>query len=99
VNNETNTKKIPKKVSLSVTKGYEQEVGYLSEQPNKSQYVWNLIRKDMEQQSTDNQILEIVKQAMSNVTYGIMPTSQSSVKVENPTNLKRKKGALSILGE
>lgn len=99
--NENNKKKIPKKVSLSVTKGYEREVAYLREQPNKSQYVWNLIRKDIEQQSTDNQILEIVKQAMSNVTLGIMPTPQPAQvkKVDNPSDSKRKKGALSILGD
>lgn len=99
--NEDNKKKIRKKVSLSATKGYEKEVAYLSEQPNKSQYVWNLVRKDMEQKSTDNQILEIVKQAMSNVALGGLPVTQTSQpkKVDNSTDLKRKKGALSILGD
>lgn len=96
---EDNKKKIPKRVSLSATKGYEKEVAYLGEQPNKSQYVWNLIRKDIEQQTTDNRILEIVHQAMSNITLGAVvnnPQTQSKIVNEN-VNSTRKKGAMSIL--
>ena len=57
-------------MSVSIPKGFEDEVAYLGKQPNKSQYIWNLIREDMKRQSEDNQILEIVRQAMQNITLG-----------------------------
>lgn len=97
--NEDKKTKIPKKVSLSVTKGYEKEVVYFCGQPNKSQYIWNLVRKDMEQKSTDNQILEIVRQAMINMTMGGFPNTtleKSERKMAMVEDDKRKKGVLSI---
>ena len=51
---------MPKRITLSIPKGYENEYEFLDKQINKSQYIWSLIRKDMEQTSTDNKILEIV---------------------------------------
>ena len=59
---------MPKRITLSIPKGYENEYEFLDKQINKSQYIWSLIRKDMEQTSTDNKILEIVYQAMTNLT-------------------------------
>lgn len=97
--NNKKQKKTPKTVTLSASKGYEKEVAYLREQPNKSKYVWNLIRKDMEQQSTDDRILEIVHQAMTSITSGAVvdnPQTQSKNANEN-VNSTRKKGAMSIL--
>lgn len=93
-------KETPKKtVSISIPKGFEDEVAYLSEQPNKSQYIWGLVRDDMKRQSEDNQILEIVRQAMQNITLGasVNNLSQQKTHVNNFSEDKRKKGALSIL--
>lgn len=90
--------KIPKTVSLSVPKGYEKEVAYLGKQPNKSRYVWDLVKEDMERQSLDNQIIEIVRQAMQNVTVGSnVNNSSEKTKVNNLGESIKKKGALSIL--
>ena len=92
-------KKTPKTVSVSIPKGFEDEVAYLGKQPNKSQYIWNLIREDMKRQSEDNQILEIVRQAMQNITLGgvVNNNSKQKQKVNNFQEDKRKKGAMSIL--
>ena len=54
-------KKTPRAVTLSVCKGFEEELNYLNQQPNKSYYVWNLIRQDLTQSKEDNQILDVVK--------------------------------------
>lgn len=86
-------------MSVSIPKGFEDEVAYLGKQPNKSQYIWNLIREDMKRQSEDNQILEIVRQAMQNITLGtvVNDNSKQKQKVNNFQEDKRKKGAMSIL--
>lgn len=98
-NQKTTQKKTPKTVSVSVPKGFDEEVAYLGKQPNKSQYIWNLIREDMKRQSEDNQILEIVRQAMQNITLGtiVNNNSKEKQKVSNSQQDKRKKGAMSIL--
>ena len=67
-------------MSVSIPKGFEDEVAYLGKQPNKSQYIWNLIREDMKRQSEDNQILEIVRQAMQNITLGGVVNNNSKQK-------------------
>ena len=54
-------KKTPRAVTLSVCKGFEEELNYLNQQPNKSYYVWNLIRQDIAKSKEDNQILDVVK--------------------------------------
>ena len=59
--------KTPKTVSLSVPKGFSKEFVHLNNQPNKSQYVWRLIRDDMNKQIEDVQILEIVREVMKDV--------------------------------
>lgn len=86
-------------MSVSIPKGFEDEVAYLGKQPNKSQYIWNLIREDMKRQSEDSQILEIVRQAMQNITLGgvVNNNSKQKQKVNNFQEDKRKKGAMSIL--
>lgn len=101
MNKEIKQKKPPKTVTISMTKGFEEEYFYFQSQSNKSLFIWNLIRKDMKQQSTDNQILEIVRQAMFNITLGGTTASQPPQvkKVDNSTDLKRKKGAMSILSQ
>ena len=98
-NQKTTQKKTPKTVSVSVPKGFDEEDAYLGKQPNKSQYIWNLIREDMKRQSEDNQILEIVRQAMQNITLGtvVNDNSKQKQKVSNFQEDKRKKGAMSIL--
>lgn len=97
LNNKTKTSKT-KTVSLSVPKGYEKEVAYVNEQPNKSRYIWDLVREDMKKQSEDNQILEIVRQAMQNINMETnVNNSIPSKKVNNSNELKRKKGAMAIL--
>ena len=59
--------KTPKTVSLSVPKGFEKEVAHLNSQSNKSQYVWRLIRDDMNKQNEEAQILEIMREAMKDL--------------------------------
>lgn len=96
-------KKMPKRITLSIPKGYENEYEFLDKQINKSQYIWSLIRKDMEQTSTDNKILEIVYQAMTNLTPNTMVGNSqqhlqpSTKKTVNLDESKLKKGAMSIL--
>ena len=96
-------KKVPKRITLSIPKGYENEYEFLDKQINKSQYIWSLIRKDMEQTSTDNKILEIVYQAMTNLTPNTMVSNSqqhfqpSTKKTVNLDESKLKKGAMSIL--
>ena len=53
----------------------------------------------MKRQSEDNQILEIVRQAMQNITLGgvVNNNSKQKQKVNNFQEDKRKKGAMSIL--
>lgn len=90
-----------KTVSISVPRGYEKEVAHFSEQPNKSRYIWELVKQDMERQSIDNQILEIVKQAMQGINPMIQANNVNNLQqLNNVNNLQqstRKKGALSIL--
>lgn len=99
---ELKNRKTPKTLSLSVPKGYENEVSYVNQQPNKSRYIWDLVRQDMKQQSEDSQIIEVVRQAMQSLTLNniTLKTNDSPVKNINKSDeLKRKKGALSILQE
>lgn len=94
----TNEKKTPKTVSLSIPKGFEEEVAYLALQSNKSQYIWNLVREDMKRQAEDTQIVELVRQAMDNLALG-GSVNHSKQPIQNVNNLgedKRKLGALSI---
>ena len=75
-------KKTPKTVSVSIPKGFEDEVAYLGKQPNKSQYIWNLIREDMQNITLGGVVNNNSKQKQ---------------KVNNFQEDKRKKGAMSIL--
>lgn len=90
-----------KTLSLSIPKGYEKEVEFLKTQPNKSQYVWNLIRADMKRQDEDYQIVDMVRQMYQQVTTlsGGLPTvqAQPTTNVNNFSNDKKKKGAMSLL--
>lgn len=91
----------PKTISFSVAKGYEKEVAHLNEQPNKSRYILELIRKDMERQTIDNQILDIVRHTMQNLSNNtnIQKTNKQSMDVNNSAQNFRKKGVLSIVQE
>lgn len=92
-------KKTPRAVTLSVCKGFEEEVAYLNQQPNKSYYVWNLIRQDLAKSKEDNQILDAVKsmlqghlESSSNVRNNI----QSNKTVDNSSKELLKKSAMSL---
>lgn len=91
----------PKTISFSVAKGYEKEVVHLNEQPNKSRYILELIRKDMERQTIDNQILDIVRHTMQNLSNNtnIQKTNKQHGDVNNSAQNFRKKGVLSIVQE
>lgn len=95
-------KKTPKTISLSVPKGYEVEFKHFSEQPNKSRYIWDLVRQDLKNKDENYQILEIVKNAMQNLTPNqtqnqVNNSMKPSTAVNNFNNDKRKKSALNIL--
>lgn len=90
-------------VTLSLSKGYEDEINYFNEQPNKSKYVWELVREDMKRQDKDNQLLEMVKQTMNTLANSVVIPNAISIatnetkEVNNSDKEKLKKGAMSFL--
>lgn len=92
-------KKTPRAVTLSVCKGFEEEVAYLNQQPNKSYYVWNLIRQDLAKSKEDNQILDAVKsmlQGRLESSSNVRNNNQSNKTVDNSSKELLKKSAMSL---
>lgn len=92
-------KKTPRAVTLSVCKGFEEELNYLNQQPNKSYYVWNLIRQDLTQSKEDNQILDAVKSMLQGhleSSSNVRNNNQSNKTVDNSSKELLKKSAMSL---
>ncbi len=92
-------KKTPRAVTLSVCKGFEEEVAYLNQQPNKSYYVWNLIRQDLAKSKEDNQILDAVKSMLQGhleSSSNVRNNNQSNKTVDNSSKELLKKSAMSL---
>ena len=92
-------KKTPRAVTLSVCKGFEEELNYLNQQPNKSYYVWNLIRQDLMQSKEDNQILDAVKSMLQGhleSSSNVRNNNQSNNTVDNSNKELLKKSAMAL---
>lgn len=92
-------KKTPRAVTLSVCKGFEEEVAYLNQQPNKSYYVWNLIRQDLAKSKEDNQILDAVKSMLQGhleSSSNVRNNNQSNKTVDNSSKELLRKSAMSL---
>lgn len=92
-------KKTPRAVTLSVCKGFEEEVAYLNQQPNKSYYVWNLIRQDLAKSKEDNQILDAVKSMLQGhleSSSNVRNNNQSNKTVDNSNKELLKKSAMAL---
>lgn len=92
-------KKTPRAVTLSVCKGFEEEVAYLNQQPNKSYYVWNLIRQDLAKSKEDNQILDAVKSMLQGhleSSSNVRNNNQSNKTVDNSSKELLKKSAMNL---
>lgn len=92
-------KKTPRAVTLSVCKGFEEELNYLNQQPNKSYYVWNLIRQDLAKSKEDNQILDAVKSMLQGhleSSSNVRNNNQSNKTVDNSSKELLKKSAMSL---
>ena len=52
-------------LTISVSRSSKVYYDYVMSKPNRSQYIWDLVKQDMEQQETNSQILQYVKQAFN----------------------------------
>lgn len=52
-------------LTISVSRSSKVYYDHVMSKPNRSQYIWDLVKQDMEQQETNNQILQYVKQAFN----------------------------------
>lgn len=91
--------KTTKNVCLSIPKGYEKEVAHFNEQPNKSRYIWELVREDMQRTQQNDKILEIVRQAMNNTvcTNTNVNNFNEDKNVNNFNKNSRKKSVKNLL--
>lgn len=96
------TRKTPRAVTLSVGKGFEEEVAYFNEQPNKSHYIWNLVRQDMLKLREDNQKIELFNQMLEHYAKSSKTVDNSfQIKqtVDNSIESKLKKSAMTLIQE
>lgn len=52
-------------LTISVSRSSKVYYDHVMSKPNRSQYIWDLVKQDMEQQETNSQILQYVKQAFN----------------------------------
>lgn len=46
---------------VNIPNGFEEEVKYFDQQPNKGAYLWGLVREDMQKKKEDEKMLVVMK--------------------------------------
>lgn len=74
-------------------------VAHFNEQFNKSRYIWELVREDMQRTQQNDKILEIVRQAMNNTvcTNTNVNNFNEDKNVDNFNKNSRKKSVKNLL--